>query len=230
MKQAMGVLVAPVDVEVVPAILRRTYEDIAVDWARVYTATLHVQIDITDGVFAGQGTFRDLKRFKQLPSHDKIELHMMVHTPSNYLTDIIELNPARCIFHIESFAGTDDLIGMYQTLRERTRTELALAINPETPADYLEEYLPLLHFVLFMGYNPGWANQPINEKVFNKIAAWKAKHPEIPMAVDGHVNKETIAHYVKSGATQLAANTAIFGAGDPKENLRQLQLLAEASA
>lgn len=214
-------------VEIVPAILRRTYEDIAADWARIYTAALHVQIDITDGVFAGEGTFRDVKRFRQLPSYDKIELHMMVHTPSNYISDIIELNPARCIFHLESFAGTDDLHGMYQTLRERTQAELALAINPETPADYLEEHLPLLHFVLFMGYNPGWANQPINEKVFNKIVSWEARHPAVPIAVDGHVNKETVAHYVQSGATRLAANTAIFGAGDPAENLRQLQLLAE---
>ncbi len=214
-------------VEVVPAILRRTYEGIAADWARVYTAALHVQIDITDGIFAGEGTFRDITRFKQLPSYDKIELHMMVHTPINYLTEIVALDPARCIFHLESFAGTDDLIGLYQSLRERTGAELALAINPETPADYLEEYVRRLHFVLFMGYNPGWANQPINEKVFNKIARWKARHPALPIAVDGHVNKETVGRYVASGATRLAANTAIFGAGDPVENLQHLQLLAE---
>lgn len=218
---------ADVRVEIVPAILRRTYEDIAADWEQLYRAALHIQIDVTDGVFAGDGSFREIARFKQLPAHEKIELHMMVHTPINYLTQVIDLNPARCIFHLESFAGTDALHGMYQTLRERTRTELALALNPETPADYLEEYLPLLHFVLFMGYNPGWANQPINEKVFNKIATWKARHPALPIAVDGHVSKETVPRYVKSGATRLAANTALFGAGDPVENLRQLQLLAE---
>lgn len=215
-------------VEVVPAILRRTYEDIAADWARIYTAAQHIQIDITDGIFAGEGTFREITRFRQLPQYDKIELHMMVHTPGNYLTDILTLDPARCIFHLESFAGTDDLTGLYQTLRERTGAELALAINPETPAEYLQEYIPLLHFVLFMGYNPGWANQPINEKVFNKIAGWQAQYPDIPIAVDGHVNKETVPRYVESGATRLAANTALFGRGDPEENLRQLQLLAEA--
>lgn len=220
---------AAVPVEIVPAILRRTYEGIAADWARIYGAARHVQIDITDGVFAGEGTFRDVTRFRQLPLYSKTELHMMVHTPINFLADVIDLNPARCIFHVEAFAGADDLVGMYQTLRERTRSELALAINPETPVQCLEEYLPLLHFVLFMGYNPGWANQPINEKVFNKIANWKARHPAVPIAVDGHVNKETVARYVTSGATRLAANTAIFGMGDPPENLRQLQLLADAA-
>lgn len=217
-----------VDIEIVPAILRRTYEDIATDWQKMYTAARHIQIDITDGVFAGDGTFREVTRFRQLPLYDKIELHVMVHTPTTFLTDILTLQPARCIFHLESFTGTDDLVGMYQTLRERTQTELALALNPETPSERLGEYLPLLHFVLFMGYNPGWANQPLNETVFNKVANWKTRHSDIPIAVDGHVNKKTISRYVASGATRLAANTAIFGAGDPVENLRQLQLLADA--
>lgn len=216
-------------VEIVPAILRRTYEGITTDWQKIYRAAQHIHIDITDGVFAGDGTFREVQRFRQLPAYNKIELHMMVHTPNNFLPDVVDLAPARCIFHLESFTGTDDLRGMYQALRERTATELALAVNPETPAERLEEYVPLLHFVLFMGYNPGWADQPINELVFNKIASWRARHPAVPIAVDGHVNKETVGRYIASGATRLAANTAIFAAGDPVENLRHLELLAATS-
>src|SRR5438045_2922292 len=108
-------------IEIVPAILRRTWEGIEEDWQKVFRAATHIQIDITDGIFAGDGTYRDLRRFKQLPEHDKIELHMMVHTPGNFVDEIIDLNPARCIFHVESFTGTSDIEFVYAKLRENTQ-------------------------------------------------------------------------------------------------------------
>lgn len=213
-------------IEVVPAILRTTYEKIFEDWNKVVGTVEHIQIDITDGIFAGDATFRDLRRFKQLPSSTKVELHLMVHTPSNFVDDIIDLQPARCIFHIEAFSGTRDLQLVYQTLRSKTQAQLALAINPNTPSHYLAEYVSLLDYVLFMGYHPGWANQPINPIVYNKIREFRAEHPALPVAVDGHVGKDTVPRYVAAGATILCANTAIFGVGDPVENIRQLRLLA----
>lgn len=217
-------------IEIVPAILRRTYEAIAADWQKIYHATNHIQIDVTDGIFAGEGSFRELRRFKQLPQSEKIELHLMVHTPGHYVDDVIDLNPARCIFHLEAFSGTNDITFVYQTLRSKTQTELALAINPATPVARLTEYLPLIDYVLFMGYNPGWANQPLNPLVYNKIRAFAAAPTSLPIAVDGHINQETIPRFVAAGATILCANTAIFGAGNPLENIRQLELLAQSVA
>lgn len=216
-------------IEIVPAILRTTYEKIEEDWNKIREVPSHIQIDITDGVFAGENTFRDVRRFKQLVESQKIELHMMVHTPSHYVDDMIDLNPARCIFHLEAFSGDRDIAFVYQKLRSATATEYALALNPETPTHYLDEHLSRVQYVLFMGYSPGWANQPINPLVFNKIRAFHQQHPDIPIAVDGHVSKETIPRYVEAGATMLCANTAIFGEGNPVENIQQLRLLAESS-
>jgi len=230
MKTASDRSLKDAPIEIVPAILRKTFEDISADWQKVYRHTDHVQLDVTDGIFAGDGTFRDIRRFKQLPESQKIELHMMVHTPANYVDDVIDLNPARCIFHLESFEGTHDIEFVYRKLKEATQSQLALAISPDSPTDRLREYLPLIDYVLFMGYNPGWANQPINPVVFNKIREFALQHPRIPVAVDGHVDKETVEKYVKSGASILCANTAIFGHGDPPENIRQLSLTAQAAA
>ena len=143
------------DVEVVPAILRTTFEKIEEDWSRVVHDAKHIHIDVTDGIFAGDGTFMDLPRLKKLSMGDKIELHMMVQSPADYVDDIIELNPARCIFHIESFVGTNDLPFVYNTIGEHTSAEMGLAINPDTPTDRLTEYLPLVEYILFMGYKAG---------------------------------------------------------------------------
>jgi ribulose-phosphate 3-epimerase len=215
-------------IEIVPAILRATFEKIAEDWQKIHTAAEHIQIDITDGIFAGDGSFRELRRFKQLPEARKIELHLMVHTPGNFVDDIVDLNPARVVFHIESFAGSNDIDFIYKKLRAATQAELALAINPPSPTPWLEEHLALIDYVMFMGYHPGWANQPLAEGVYNKIDDFHKQHPDIRIAVDGHVGKETIPHFVAAGATILCANTSIFGKGNPVENMRQLQLLAEA--
>ena len=215
-------------IEIVPAILRKSYEKIVEDWNKVVDAVEHIQIDITDGIFAGDGTYRDIRRFRELPQANKIELHLMVHTPSHFVDDVIDLNPARCVFHIEAFSGTHDLQHSYQTLRSKTQAQLALAINPDTPTHYLTEHLELLDYVLFMGYNPGWANQPINPIVYNKIREFKAQQHHLPVAVDGHVGKDTIPDYVAAGATILCANTSIFGEGDPLENIKQLDLLSRS--
>jgi ribulose-phosphate 3-epimerase len=217
-------------IEIVPAILRNTYEGIVEDWKKIQNVSDHIQIDVTDGVFAGDGTFREVREFKKLPRSQKIELHMMVHTPANFVDQIVELNPARCIFHLESFEGTNAIEFVYKKLRQATQAELALALNPASPNERLEENLHLIDYVLFMGYSPGWANQDINPTVFVKIGQFKDKHPDTPIAVDGGVKKETVGEYVKAGATILCANTSIFGEGDPVENYNQLTLLAEAAA
>ncbi len=214
-------------IEIVPAILRATWEGIREDWDKVKDVASHIQIDITDGIFAGDGTFRQVRQFKKLAKIAKAELHFMVHTPANFVDDVIDLNPARCIFHVESFSGTGDLRLMYEKLREHTQTELALALNPESPNQWLEEHVSLVDYVMFMGYSPGWANQPIQTIVYKKIAEFAKKHPGIPIAVDGHVSKETIPEYVAAGASILCANTSVFGQGDPRENIKQLQLLGE---
>ena len=216
------------NIEVVPAILRNTLEGIREDWGKIYQAASHVQIDITDGIFAGDGSFRQVREFKKLPEAGKIELHMMVHTPANYVDDIIDLQPARCVFHLEAFAGTGDLEFVYAKLRQETQTELGLALNPASPNERLYEYVRLLNYVLFMGYNAGWAGQAINPIVFNKIREFRARYAEMPIEVDGQVDKQTMGEYAAAGATVFCSNGAIFKAGNPVENLRQLELLARA--
>ena len=215
-------------VEIVPAVLRATYENIEHDWNVISDVVDHIQIDITDGVFAGEGSFREVRRFKQLKNSEKCELHMMVHSPAVYVDDVIDLNPARCVFHLEAFSGAGDIEFVYEKLREGTQSELALALNPESPNERLDDYMHLIDYVLFMGYNPGWANQPINPVVYRKIGAFKDQYKEVRVAVDGHVDKTTVEPYVKAGASILCANTSIFKEGNPIENYKQLLLLAEA--
>ncbi len=217
------------EIEIVPAILRNTFEKIEEDWNKVEPSVSHIHIDITDGIFAGEKGFLDILRFADLESSHKAELHMMVQTPGDFVDDIIDMNPGRCIFHIEAFHGKNDLPFVYNTVGEYTSAEMGLAINPDTDISRLTEYLPLIQYVLFMGYKPGRANQPIDISVFKKIQEFHAAHPTIKIAADGHVGKDTIEEYAKAGVELFCANTAIFGMGTPEENIRHLELLAQGA-
>lgn len=218
------------DLEIIPAILRTTFEKISEDWEKVVDYSSYIQIDVTDGIFAGNVGFLDLPRLGDLPHSEKIELHMMVQSPGDFVDDIIELNPGRCLFHIEAFLGTMDLPFIYNTIGEHTSAEMGIAINPDTPIERLTEFLPLVQYVLFMGYSPGIAGQPIDNSVFEKIQAFHAAKAHIPLAADGHVGKDTIAEYASAGISRFCANTAIFGTGNPQENMRELLALAREAA
>jgi len=218
------------DIEIVPAILRRTLEGIKEDWAKVESVAAHIQLDVTDGVFAGDGTFREIRTFKQLSNSHKIELHMMVQDPASFADDVVNLAPARCIFHIEAFAGHDNVAIVYDKLRAASpQTQFGLAINPGTPSEYLDEHIGRIDYVLFMGYNPGWAGQQVVPSVFPKIGRFAGKYPNIPIAVDGQVNTQTIPDFVHAGARILCANSSIFKEGNPIENFEQLKLLARTA-
>lgn len=218
------------DIEVVPAILRKTLEGIQEDWVRVVSGASHIQIDVTDGIFAGDGTFRDLPQLKKLEQSEKIELHMMVQHPNDYTQHILDLAPARIVFHIEPFTGKEHALELYELFHAKLpQAQLGIALNPETPTNHIAELVHILDYVLFMGYSPGFAGQEINPVVFTKIGQFSAAHPEVAIAVDGHVGFDTAEDYAKAGATILCANSAIFKTGNPLENMEQLKLKAQSA-
>jgi len=216
-------------IEVVPAILRTSFEAIEKEWGMIVNASPYVQLDVIDGVFVGEGNFQDIARFAELGDNPKVELHMMVQPPADYVEQIMDLGPGRCVFHIEAFESDEALLFVYSKLREIPGIKLGVAINPNTPNERLEYLIDKIDYVLFMGVNPGSSGQPVEEVVFEKIKLFHTTHPNIPIAVDGHVGFDTAEKFVLAGATILCSNSAIFKGGDPVENMKQLKLVGEAA-
>lgn len=216
-------------IEVVPAILRKSFEKIRHDWEQVAEVATHVHLDVADGVFAGDATWQDIARFAELGDTPLMELHMMVQRPADFVEAVIELAPGRCIWHLKVFADADEVRSFFQYLRGKVDTELALALNIETSIERLEPLLDVVDYVLFMGIDPGFTSQPLVASVFKRISQFKKSNPDMTVAVDGAVSKKSIERYARSGARQFCAHSSIFGEGDPKENMEQLRLLAEAA-
>lgn len=56
-----------------------------------------------------------------------------------------------------------------------------------------------------------------------KVAALRARYPELDIEVDGGLGLGTIEQAAEAGANVIVAGTAVFGAADPAEVVRTLR-------
>lgn len=97
--------------------------------------------------------------------------------------------------------------------------EPAVAINPATPVETLQEVLGMVHHVLVMTVNPGFGGQSFIPKCVDKVRHLARLRAEqglnFRIEVDGGIAPKTVDLVVDAGADLLVAGSAIFElAGD----------------
>ena len=104
-------------------------------------------------------------------------------------------------------------------------------LNPATPVDVLTDILPEADFVLLMSVNPGFAGQPFLPYVVDKARRLRAeirrRGLSTRIAMDGGVGPDNVRQVVQAGVEVCIAGSAVFGAADPAERMRELRRLAE---
>ena len=86
-----------------------------------------------------------------------------------------------------------------------------IAIEPETPVEQLDNYLPLIDLVLVMTVKTGYAGQKfidMSDKVRYLNAVRKRNNLNFEIEVDGGINDKTIG--IASGAGCDAVNSASY--------------------
>jgi ribulose-phosphate 3-epimerase len=110
----------------------------------------------------------------------------------------------------------------------------AVVINPATSVDLLIPVLGMVHHVLVMSVNPGFGGQSFIPYSLNKIRRLKELRQELGLRyrieVDGGVAHDTIGQVVEAGADLLVAGSAVFGAGRPEQDARELLQAAQLAA
>jgi len=90
-----------------------------------------------------------------------------------------------------------------------------VAINPATPAAFLEEILPDLDQVLVMTVNPGFGHQHFLQSTLPKLRRVAQMieqiKPDCELEVDGGIDDATAPMVVAAGANVLVAGTSVFG-------------------
>jgi ribulose-phosphate 3-epimerase len=106
-----------------------------------------------------------------------------------------------------------------------------VALNPSTPPEAIEWVLDDLDLILVMSVNPGFGGQSFIPSSIAKVRQIKTlvgKRP-VEISVDGGVNRDNAGPLAQAGAAILVAGSAIFGAQDPAQAVKDLRSASEAA-
>ena len=182
-----------------------------------------IHVDVMDGHFVPNLTFgapliRALRRLTDRP----LDVHLMVEHPQRYIADFADAGAAVFTFHPEATVHVQRHLA---SVRERGMLA-GLALNPGSPLALIEEVVGDLDLVLIMSVNPGYGGQSYLPSASDKIRRTRAlldRHrSRAALEVDGGITSATIAEAWGAGADTFVAGTAVFGAADPAEAVRDL--------
>lgn len=151
--------------------------------------------------------------------------HLMISEPLRYLDSFIDGGADIIAAHIEA---DDDARAFLEAVRDAGRGA-GLAINPDTPAEQIEELLPLLDLITVMGVHPGFAGQEFIEDTVAKVAEVSEMigDLEIDIQVDGGVGTENIERLLDAGANVIVSGSFVLqhpeGYATAIKQLRALQ-------
>ena len=109
-----------------------------------------------------------------------------------------------------------------------------MAIGPGTSLSALEELLDLVDLVQIMTVDPGWGGQSFLHSQVDKIRRLRHMLDErgldIPIGVDGGIDRTTAPLVVSAGATVLVSGSSIYNdAASVAENVAALRATASAA-
>ncbi len=224
-------------VEIIPAIMPESYDDLRTKVRQVVDHATVVQIDIMDGKFVqsvdwpyNHGGPLQHEEFQALiaqdeglPYWDKIdyELDLMIQAPEKSLDLWLPLGASRLVFHLASILDRDHFFRGElfapgaRTIGPDTVIAVGLAITPDSDIQELLPYISQIDFVQCMGITRvGYQRQSFDERVLTQIHALRVAYPELPISVDGAVNMDTAHDLIGAGASRLVSGSAIFDSGD----------------
>jgi ribulose-phosphate 3-epimerase len=183
-----------------------------------------IHVDVMDGHFVPNLTFgapviRALRRITDRP----LDVHLMVQHPERYIEEYADAGANLFTFHPEATVHVQRHLA---AVRERGMLG-GLALNPSTPVAFAEEVLDDLDLVLVMSVNPGYGGQSYLPAATEKIRRIRALLDQAgsraTLEVDGGITTDTITEAWLAGADTFVAGSAVFGAADPAQAVRDLQ-------
>jgi ribulose-phosphate 3-epimerase len=172
-----------------------------------------IHIDVMDGHFVpnlsmGPAVVKAIRPRTKI----MLEVHLMITDPGRYTEPFLKAGADRVIVHHEVLPDPRPLI---RQIRDAGKSP-ALVVNPETPVEALEPYLPEIDLALCMTVHPGFGGQSYlpgsDERIRQLRALIDRLNPKCELEVDGGVDRKTAPGAVAAGANVLVAGTAIFGA------------------
>lgn len=191
-----------------------------------------IHLDVMDGHFVSNITMgpvvvEALRSHAALPYHS----HLMISQPLRYVRAFADAGSDLIAFHVEA---EDDPDAVIEAIHGAGRAA-ALAINPETAGEAIHPYLDRIDMILLMTVHPGWGGQAFIDEVLPKMSALSdevgRRGLDLPIAVDGGVNLDTIGRATAAGGDILVTGSALYAhEGDLAPVVQALRTAASSPA
>jgi ribulose-phosphate 3-epimerase len=208
-----------------PSILSADMAQLATDIGQIEKAGADwVHVDVMDGRFVpnitiGIPVVKALKKHTGMP----LDVHLMIVEPERYVEDFVKAGADWLTVQAES---TYHLFRTLQVIRN-LGAKAGVALNPATPISAIEHVLEEVDMVLVMTVEPGFGGQKFIPAMLPKIASLaelvKRRQLPVDIQVDGGINKSTIGDAAQAGAKIFVAGTAVFGAPDVTQAVKDLR-------
>ena len=212
--------------QIAPSVLAANFYELKPQLESVKAAGASVlHVDVMDGMFVpnisiGVPVVAALSKYSGMT----LDVHLMIDDPKRYIKAFADAGADWVTVHYEA-VPQGELEKLLLDIRV-LGIKAGLSVKPDTPVSVLEKYVELCDLVLIMTVPPGFGGQSYDVNGDDRIHAARdildKLNPGCILAVDGGVDKNTIAGAHKAGAELLVAGSSVFGAPDAGEAVREL--------
>ncbi len=212
-----------------PSILSADFTNLKLALSQCDEGGAHwIHVDVMDNQFVPNLTIGPPVVKSLRPNTKKfLDVHMMVIDPEKLVEPFARAGADSITFHIEA---TDDPQSVIDLIKA-TGTKVGISIKPATPLAEIEPYYDQIDLVLVMSVDPGFGGQGYldgsTERVekVKQILIEKCLQDRVLIEVDGGIKLHNAEEVINAGADVLVAGSAIFGADDPVQTMKDFYLL-----
>jgi len=209
-------------INIIPSILTNNPEEAKEMFWRCDGVVERVSFDIIDGKFADNKTISPDVLF-DIETTQKIDYHLMVIEPVNWIERCVRGQADRIIGQIERMSDQADFVGRVQEVG----LQVGFALDLDTPIKKIDPIiLTNLDVVLVMSVKAGFGGQAFQYGVLEKVRKLdemrKKDMTPFKIHVDGGVNFDNLNKIALAGADEVSIGRLIFKR-NILENIRKFE-------
>ncbi len=187
----------------------------------------YIHVDVMDGKYVEGKTlpFREMRHIYKF-TDKRLDVHLMVESPSKYIKDYASLNSEYISIHLNTL---EDILPNLKLIKSYG-IKAGIVLNPEDEVQMIIPYLPYIDLILVMGVTPGKGGQKFINSTINKLKELnilKKEYKEFTfkISIDGGIN-DIVAKKISNLTDIIVSGAYITNSNDYQKQINSLRLIS----